>query len=211
MTTTGICNNRLIPLQGASYTPYSRLLDAAYDDGCTVLANNTNKSTHNITAFLSLLGVFTMRKSVVSNRDLPSPRQIGNVALQHSVYNPPLKRLPNHGSLLFGQYITHDFGFKDAFQDCMYILVFTIIILNTVLIIYIIYDKDNGNDGLRCCSKNNKRALPDQLAYYGCQAMEVPRDDPFYSQFGGGCLDYIRSQPVFGNDCQMGPAQIVSS
>lgn len=68
---------------------------------------------------------------------------------------------------------------------------------------------DDGGNGLRCCSKDNKRPLPDELSYYGCLAMEVPKDDPFYAQFGGGCLDYIRSQPVFNNECQLGPAEIV--
>lgn len=70
---------------------------------------------------------------------------------------------------------------------------------------------DAGGNSLRCCSADNKRALPAALSYAHCMAMEVPADDPFYARFGGGCLDYIRSQPVFGNDCSLGAAQIVSA
>lgn len=68
---------------------------------------------------------------------------------------------------------------------------------------------DNGGYSLRCCSVDNKIMLSEKLSYFGCYPIEVPKDDPFYSQFNMTCIDYIRSQPVFPNDCSIGPAEIV--
>lgn len=51
--------------------------------------------------------------------------------------------------------------------------------------------------------------LPDQLSYYGCNPIEIPKNDPYFSKFDMGCISYIRSQPIFPNDCKLGPAEIV--
>lgn len=70
-----------------------------------------------------------------------------------------------------------------------------------------------GRSGLRCCAADNSRGpLPVSIAYDHCMAASVPLDDPFYAKFGGGCLDYIRSQPVFGDQCdRLAAAEIASS
>lgn len=49
--------------------------------------------------------------------------------------------------------------------------------------------------------------LPEDQTHFGCMPTEVPKDDPFYKKFGIGCLSYIRTQPIFDNDCRMGAAE----
>lgn len=63
-------------------------------------------------------GIYAVRRCRRTRDALPSPRRIGNEALQHSVYDPMPLAVPNHGSLIFGQYITHDSGFRDIYQNC---------------------------------------------------------------------------------------------
>lgn len=90
----GSCYDLRVPTVGSANAPYSRLLPAYFDDG-----------------------IYAVRVSRRLRSALPSPRLIGNVALQHSVYSPQPTVVPNHGSLIFGQYITHDGGFKDVYQN----------------------------------------------------------------------------------------------
>lgn len=66
-----------------------------------------------------------------------------------------------------------------------------------------------GGDALRCCSIDYKHMLPDQLSYYGCNPIEVPANDPYFSQFEMGCINFIRTQPIFPNDCKLGSAEMV--
>lgn len=68
----------------------------------------------------------------MENDELPSPRLIGNKVMQHSVYNPAPKTVMNYGSLLMGQYLTHDSGLRNPYQNgkikvCTYILLFFLI------------------------------------------------------------------------------------
>lgn len=91
----GTCNNLRSPTLGSAYSQFGRLVAAVYDDG-----------------------IHTLRRSRLTRAELPSPRLIGNIALRHAPNGPPPSVVPNHGALIFGQYITHDVGFKDIKQNC---------------------------------------------------------------------------------------------
>lgn len=79
-----------------------------------------------------------------------------------------------------------------------------------IIVSFLIFIDYDGTNGLKCCSADYRHMLPDQLSYYGCYPIEVPADDPYYSQYKFGCAHNIRSQPIFSNDCKLGSADIVS-
>ena len=59
--------------------------------------------------------------------------------------------------------------------------------------------------GFDCCS-------PDVLAnpnleHPECYAMQIPKDDPYYSRFGVKCMNFLRAVPVPFFDCSVGPRE----
>lgn len=104
---SGICNNPNDPIQGAAYAPFGRMLAANYADGAPKEYRYISTQFYSTSPFHIHLGIHAVRQSI-TNQPLPSPRLIGNVALQHSVYGTLPDRRANHLSLLFGQYIAHD-------------------------------------------------------------------------------------------------------
>lgn len=66
-----------------------------------------------------------------------------------------------------------------------------------------------GSPGLRCCSADYSHLLPENMNYYGCMPIEVPYNDPVLAKYDMGCMHYIRTEPIFSNDCKLGPAEQV--
>lgn len=63
----------------------------------------------------------TVRRSV-TNAPLPSPRLVGNFIADIDSYKPPPQRTPNYGSVMFGQYIAHDVGNRNVYQNSEWML-----------------------------------------------------------------------------------------
>lgn len=85
---------------------------------------------------------------------------------------------------------------------------FLLFLKYTAVSIYILRI-DLGNPGLRCCSADYRHLLPENMNYYGCMPIEVPYNDPVLAKFDMGCMHFIRTQPIFSNDCKFGPAEKV--
>lgn len=68
---------------------------------------------------------------------------------------------------------------------------------------------ESGEYGLRCCTADHKDVLPESERYNGCYPIKVPVNDTLYKTYGIGCMDYIRSQPLFANDGSIGTTQMV--
>lgn len=54
-----------------------------------------------------------------------------------------------------------------------------------------------------CCGADG-RPLPDP--HPQCLPIEIPSDDPFYSQHGQRCMEFVRSLPAPPSDCRPAPA-----
>lgn len=68
---------------------------------------------------------------------------------------------------------------------------------------------DAFESGIQCCSQNYSRRLSEEVAYPACKPMDVPVNDPFYSQFEANCMNFISSQITFSNECKIGSAEKV--
>lgn len=66
-----------------------------------------------------------------------------------------------------------------------------------------------GGNGIRCCSKDYTKFLPKHLTSETCEAISIPKDDPFFSQFNMTCHNFMRSEMILNNDCILGPAYTV--
>lgn len=62
------------------------------------------------------VGIYTIRKSV-TNHPLPSPRIIGNVALQHTTYNPAPRTLINSVTMMVGEIMVSDASRREMYQN----------------------------------------------------------------------------------------------
>ncbi|KAJ6635870.1 Peroxidase [Pseudolycoriella hygida] len=132
-------------------------------------------------------GIYEVRKSVVNGEELPAPRFITN-SIRRSPFSCVPKRLANHGGVMFGQFIAHDHGMRRMFQA-----------------------RDGGR--IRsCCTKDYSKPLSPQP--FGCHAFEYSEDDPFLKEVAPdaniGCMNFVRSQMIFPNDCKLGPAAAVN-
>lgn len=153
-------------------------------------------------------GIYTIRKSV-SNSPLPSPRFIGNYVNQINAYKKAPSPVANYGSLLIGQFIAHDVGLRDTIQNSMYSKFERS--HETKFHCNLSIPTDIGGPSLSCCSRDQSHQLPATETYFGCEAIEIPNDDPFYGQFNNKrCMSYMRSQPTLANDCSMDTTEIVS-
>ena len=64
-----------------------------------------------------------------------------------------------------------------------------------------------SEQGIECC---NERAREEELMHPACRPIEVPEDDPFYSQFGRRapkCLNFVRNSPSPRPGCTLGPRE----
>lgn len=68
---------------------------------------------------------------------------------------------------------------------------------------------DAGGPDFQACTPDNKNILPDDQMAFGTVPIEVPANDPYLSRYNIGCLDFVRSQPIFRNDCKFSGAEFV--
>lgn len=91
-TYNGVCNNVILPYQGAVQTQFSRVLPAVYDDD-----------------------IYSIRKST-SGADLPSARLVGTHMFEKTDNtnpdSPVTEVMPNNGAVIYGQTIVHDFALQ---------------------------------------------------------------------------------------------------
>lgn len=71
---------------------------------------------------------------------------------------------------------------------------------------------EKGGPGLNCCPYDQAHMPSQHLTYHGCDAIEIPADDPFYQQFAARkrCMSYVRTQPTLANDCSIDTTEMVS-
>ncbi|XP_054159947.1 chorion peroxidase-like [Oppia nitens] len=65
--------------------------------------------------------------------------------------------------------------------------------------------RTNDNFALRCCGEEFRRNP--QLVHPSCFPIIVSPNDPFYSNFGQTCMNFVRSAPAIRPNCQMGPRE----
>lgn len=124
-------------------------------------------------------GVWAPRTHSVSGKPLASPRAI-SVALFPDIFRPD-----PHLNVLFmqlGQFISHDFTLSRGIT------------------------LKNGKP-VECCSPDGHQELTGDKRHFSCFPIPVGADDPFYSQFGVRCLNFVRSQLAQGPKCKLGFAR----
>lgn len=151
----GTCNNLNKPKQGASATPFGNLFSPIFGDG-----------------------VVTLRKSFVSQDNLPEPRPIVNEFIDTCHDNDGiLKYSPNMGAIMYGQFITHDVSLQTPPQ------------------------LQRGGPGLLCCTRDGKDVLPPNLLHPACVPIKIPPNDRTLPN--RGCMNFIRTEAIVSNDCQL--------
>lgn len=128
------------------------------------------------------------RRTAIDSIELPAPRIIGNVLAANGFgvqQVAPTQSVLNVFGAFCGQLITHDTGSSINVQRF----------------------NASGNPGIQCCSQYYTRRLSEEISHPACKPMDIPVNDPFYSQFSANCMNFVSSQITFPNDCKVGPAQ----
>jgi len=60
--------------------------------------------------------------------------------------------------------------------------------------------------GISCCTQNGKH-LPKQMRHPHCFTLDILPNDPFYSQYGVECINFVRSMVAPRSDCKFGYAE----
>lgn len=182
-----------------------------------------NFSAFNCDYVFSLAGINSIRLSKINRQVLTSPRIIGNAiddiarihsSKSHNSCKFSSKEVPNVLILMMGQFIAHDCGSRQHVEvkgrhkftnkwHCHSINSEVKRKQN------FFYRKGNNANGMRCCSKCYQTALDPAQINPNCIPVTVPTDDPFYRQSNIGCLNFIRSQCTFANNCKLRPCQKV--
>lgn len=90
-------------------------------------------------------GIQEIRKSVHSNRDLPSPRLLSELLTKSNNTSGESYLQLNLGGIIFGQLVAHDTSFKVNPQ------------------------RHEGGPGLRCCTLDGSAALPVRKMHPLCE------------------------------------------
>ncbi|KAG4071508.1 hypothetical protein HA402_011662 [Bradysia odoriphaga] len=127
------------------------------------------------------------RRTAIDSIELPAPRIIGNILAENGFgiqQAAPAQSVLNVFGAFCGQLITHDTGSRINVQR------FNV-----------------SGPGIQCCSQYYTRRQSEEISHPACKPMDIPFNDPFYSQFNANCLNFVSSQVTFPNDCKVGPAQ----
>ncbi|KAJ6633147.1 Peroxidase [Pseudolycoriella hygida] len=127
------------------------------------------------------------RRTAIDSIELPSPRIIGNILAENGFgiqQAAPTVSVLNVFGAFCGQLITHDTGSRINVQRYNF-----------------------SGPGIQCCSQYYTRRLSEEISHPACKPIDIPVNDPFYSQFKANCLNFVSSQTTFSNDCKVGPAQ----
>lgn len=118
-------------------------------------------------------GVWAPRSHSVTGNMLPSARVVSAILF------PDVDRQDPHLNYLFmqmGQVITHDIAQSQGVT------------------------LDNAKE-IDCCTKDRSRALSGEKLHFGCLPIEISPNDPFYSQFGVSCMNFVRIKLSCGTAC----------
>lgn len=116
-------------------------------------------------------GIYEIKKSVKGS-ELPNPRLLVRDLLMKAVKSPPPAVKYNMMGLLIILFATHDLHYQSpSTTQCKY-----------------------KNTDIRCCSKDSKHVLPEDLSHSSCLPIAISKDDPFYKDGNIGCLNMARSQ-----------------
>lgn len=148
----GSCNNLKHTAWGKSNTPYTRILPPDYEDG-----------------------VSEIRKTGVTNRQLPNPRTVSLATIRWS------EKPDARASVMlmqWGQFIDHDL---------------TLAATTPML--------TPQGVSIDCC---NRKLLTDpRFKHPACISVLLPDNDPFYARFNVGCMNLVRSAPSPPIGCRL--------
>ncbi|CAG0883745.1 unnamed protein product [Darwinula stevensoni] len=83
--------------------------------------------------------------------------------------------------MVFGQFVNHDLTRSPIFKL-----------------------DEGGKLGIKCC-QNGEEIIPSP--HFACFPIRIPPNDPFYSQFGERCMEFVRSLPGPRPGCTFGPGE----
>ncbi|KAL3279197.1 hypothetical protein HHI36_016710 [Cryptolaemus montrouzieri] len=178
---------RLTPLGNAcGHQPFCHTVPEKYrriDGACNNIKHSTWGS--HLSPYSRLLppsykdGVWSPRVSERLGEPLPSPRRI-SVAL----FNDENVYQSEHTLLVmqFGQYLAHEItqSVDTSFR--------------------------NGS-AIACCEPDGSAPLDPRYRHDACLPIDIPSDDPFYSVFKQGCINFVRSALSPRQDCTLGYSQ----
>ena len=111
-----------------------------------------------------------------SGNPLPSPRAISTMVHRESSDDtPPFTMMV----MQWGQYLDHDLTSTPQTRGF-------------------------NNSIVKCCSPDGKPKSED-LQHPDCAPIQIPPNDPFYTQHNVTCMEFIRSSPAPRKDCSLGP------
>lgn len=128
-------------------------------------------------------GVWAPRSRSVTGNWLPSARTISTVLF------PDVDRQDPQLNILFmqmGQFITHDIAQSQPITL-------------------------DGEKEIQCCTEDGSQALSGDKLHFGCMPIDVSPNDPFYSQFGFRCMNFVRIKLACGPECYLGYANQANS
>ena len=109
---------------------------------------------------------------------LPSPRLI-SATVSPDVDSP--SQLDTHNVMQWGQFVDHDVTFTPVTRL-----------------------SSEEAPGILCCNPDGTKPLTKQFLHPACFPIEIPADDPFFSQFGQRCMNFVRSVPAPQLSCSFG-------
>ncbi|XP_059486654.1 chorion peroxidase-like [Neocloeon triangulifer] len=116
---------------------------------------------------------------------LPSARQISFI-LSTDGNRAPLDRRLSALVADFGQFLDHDVVQSPSFQL-------------------------RGGGGIQCCTQDGSAPLPPHQRHPQCMPIEIPFNDPFFSRFRQGCMNFVRTMPALTHNCSLGAINQMNS
>lgn len=160
----GFGNNLKHPYWGAAEMPFGRFGPKTFADG-----------------------IYTLRKSDRTLKNLPNPREIVEKVLKPAKKTPRNSNFPNTMLVSFIVYVPTDIGHSNPVET-------------------------SNKTRIQCCSSGNKNPLPQSVRHSSCIPISVPKDDWFYKSSNVGCLSHVRSELASApSDVQFGEKNISRS
>lgn len=139
---------------------------------------------------------------------LPPPRYLGNAIYYNHVSTVPSKS--NYFAIMFGQFKAHDLGERAYYQIGKTFYSNDFVERERVIaFVQIIKKTDAGGPDFQACTADNSAILPADEMAFGSVPIEIPANDPYLSKYNIGCLDFVRSNPSYRNDCKFSSGEFV--
>lgn len=139
-----------------------------------------------------------------SGNALPSPRLLSNTLfVDTQKYNDVLSNM----AAFWGQFVAHDLSLR-IMEQCGGICFFNHYILCLKMSNQILHIKKETG-GIQCCTREGCFEVDPNNRPSACAPIIVSPNDPFYSNKGIRCLNFVRSITAPTVDNTLGPAQQV--